>query len=101
MKKVLSAGPESHLAANMDKYDIVKGNELIQALHKKQSLTQARIIMAALMQIRSVEELDSKKVFTVHTRDIQELVGLTQTKGGIYTQLRTAALALSEVSVHF
>jgi plasmid replication initiation protein len=82
---------------NNPKQDIVKSNALIEACYNPASVWQMRLLLAALMQIKSVDNLDHKHNFVVTANALADLTGSKAIAN--YRELRNAAKELSRMVI--
>jgi len=82
------------------KKDIVKSNALIEAIYSPGNIYQMRLLMAALMQIKSKEKLDSKQRYFVTANALADMTG-SEAKNN-YVELKQAANDLMDtiITVH-
>ena len=77
--------------------DIVKSNALIEASYKPASLTQMRLLLAALMQIKATDKLSYKTEFVVTAGGLADLTGNAMKQN--YRLLERAAKELMEMII--
>ena len=79
------------------KNDIVKSNALIEAVYNPGSVYQMRLLMAALMQVKSKESLDYKHRYYITANALADMTGSTAMNN--YQELKKAANALMATAV--
>ena len=76
------------------KEDIVKSNALIEAAYNPGNVYQMRLLLAALMQVKSGDKLDFRKNYVITANALADMTG-SKAKNN-YTELRNAAKELGK-----
>ena len=80
-----------------DKSDVVKSNALIEAAYHPGNVYQMRLLLACLMQVRSVDELSHKNNFVVTANALADLTGDKAMNN--YRELRKAAESIRSMFI--
>lgn len=81
----------------MEKNDIVKSNALIEAVYRPGNVYQMRLLMAALMQVKSKTEIDFRTRYCVSANALADMTGAKAKNN--YQELKSAADTLMSVTV--
>lgn len=81
----------------MEKKDIVKSNALIEAVYRPGSVYQMRLLMAALMQVKSKEEINFRTRYFITANALADMTGAKAKNN--YQELKAAADTLMDVTV--
>mgnify|MGYP000569031081 CR=1 FL=1 len=81
------------------KQDIVKSNALIEACYNPASVWQMRLLLAALMQVKSGEELSHTKNFVITANALADLTNSNSKGVSNYRELRKASKELSRTVI--
>ena len=79
---------------------VKKSNALVEAAYHPTSLYQMRLLLAAISQIREDQKITHHTEFEINAQGMADLVGISGKSGGHFHQLKKAADALVDMSVH-